>query len=176
MTSTAPNPDPIALSNQFQKTYLFWNWFKSVQKNLKSLLESLKEAIDSFYIVPIGRILALDTSINRIDTFFILYNNVSNLLLVLFLLLVGWLISKFIVKVGVTKLLKMLKVDDLSSRLELDQILSKGGINNTLSELIGEICYFFISHFGADILKQFFFTFGKMNFVFIRFLFKISNN
>ena len=41
-----------------------------------------QEAIDSFYIVPIGRILALDTSINRIDTFFILYNNVSNLLLV----------------------------------------------------------------------------------------------
>lgn len=66
---------------------------------------------------------------------------VSNLLLVLFLLLVGWLISKFIVKVGVTKLLKMLKVDDVAGRLELDQILSKGGINNTLSELIGEICY-----------------------------------
>jgi hypothetical protein len=66
---------------------------------------------------------------------------VSNLLLVLFLLLVGWLISKFVIKVGVTKLLKLLKVDDLSGRLELDQILSKGGINNTLSELVGEICY-----------------------------------
>jgi hypothetical protein len=66
---------------------------------------------------------------------------VSNILLVLFLLLVGWLISKFVIKVGVTKLLRLLKVDDLSGRLELDQIFAKGGISLTLSELIGEICY-----------------------------------
>ncbi len=66
---------------------------------------------------------------------------VGNILLVLFLLLIGWLISKFIVKVGVSKLLNLLKVDDLSRRLELDDILSKGGISNSLSDLIGEICY-----------------------------------
>jgi hypothetical protein len=66
---------------------------------------------------------------------------VSNLLLVFFLLLVGWLISKFVIKVGVARLLKLLKVDDLASRLELDQIFSKGGINLSLSELIGDICY-----------------------------------
>lgn len=85
--------------------------------------------IQSIIVVP-GRAV-----LNQIGLF------IGNLLLVLFLLLVGWLISKFVIKVGVTKLLKMLKVDDLSGRLELDQILSKGGINNTLSELIGEICY-----------------------------------
>ncbi|MBI3602518.1 MAG: hypothetical protein HY209_06485 [Candidatus Omnitrophica bacterium] len=66
---------------------------------------------------------------------------VSNLLLVLLLLLAGWLISKLIVKTGVTKLLKLLKLDDLSRRIELDRILAKGGINSSLSELTGEICY-----------------------------------
>ncbi len=66
---------------------------------------------------------------------------VGNLLLVLFLILVGWLISKFIIKVGVTRLLKIVKVDDLSKRIELDRIFSKGGINSSLSDLIGDICY-----------------------------------
>ena len=66
---------------------------------------------------------------------------ISSLLLVFLLLFVGWLISKLVIKVGVTRLLKILKLDDLSKRLELDQILSKGGINSSLSELIGEICY-----------------------------------
>jgi hypothetical protein len=46
-----------------------------------------------------------------------------------------------VIKVGITKLLKALKIDDLSKRIELDSILSKGGINASLSELIGEICY-----------------------------------
>jgi hypothetical protein len=66
---------------------------------------------------------------------------VSNLLLVIFLLLIGWLVSQFVIKVGVTRLLKAVKIDDLSKRIELDQMLSKGGITSTLSELLGEICY-----------------------------------
>src|ERR1700690_635633 len=66
---------------------------------------------------------------------------VSSLLLVLVLFIVGWLISKYIVKNGVTKLLKLLRIDDLSRRIELDSILAKGGINNGVSELIGIICY-----------------------------------
>ena len=66
---------------------------------------------------------------------------VGNLLLVLFLLLVGWLISKVVIKTGITKLLKLLKIDGLSNRIELDRILAKGGIHSSLSELIGEICY-----------------------------------
>jgi len=66
---------------------------------------------------------------------------VSNLLLVLILSLIGWLVSKFIIKIGVTNLLKVLKVDDLSRRIDLDTILAKGGINNGLSDLVGIICY-----------------------------------
>jgi hypothetical protein len=66
---------------------------------------------------------------------------VSDLLLVFILIIIGWLISEFIIKIGVTKLLKLLKLDDLSHRAELDAILAKGGITVGLSELIGNICY-----------------------------------
>jgi hypothetical protein len=66
---------------------------------------------------------------------------VGNLLLVLILFLIGWLVSKYVIKNGITKLLKLLKLDDLSHKIELDAILAKGGINNGLSELVGTICY-----------------------------------
>ncbi len=66
---------------------------------------------------------------------------VNSVLLVLVLLLVGWLVSKYIIKNGITKLLKFLKLDDLSHRIELDSVLTKGGINVGLSELLGIICY-----------------------------------
>ena len=66
---------------------------------------------------------------------------VSSVLLVLVLFIIGWLVSKYIIKNGVTKLLKVLKLDDLSHKIELDAILAKGGINNGLSDLVGIICY-----------------------------------
>ena len=66
---------------------------------------------------------------------------VSNVLLVLILIIIGWLVSKFVIKDGVTKLLKLVKLDDLSQRVELDSILAKGGINIGLSDLLGIICY-----------------------------------
>jgi len=66
---------------------------------------------------------------------------VSDVLLVLILFIIGWLVSKYVIKTGVTKLLKVVKLDDLSHRIELDSILAKGGINSGLSDLIGNICY-----------------------------------
>jgi len=66
---------------------------------------------------------------------------VSSVLLVLILIIIGWLFSKLIIKEGVTKLLKLVKLDDLSHKVELDSILAKGGINIGLSDLIGIICY-----------------------------------
>lgn len=66
-----------------------------------------------------------------------------NLLLVLVILLIGWLIAKM-VKVLVTKLLKAVKLDDLSKRIELDNLLGKGGISYGLSELIGVIFYWLV--------------------------------
>ncbi len=66
---------------------------------------------------------------------------VSSLLLVTILLLIGWIISNFVIKSGITNLLKVLKTDKIADRLEIDRILSKGGINIPLSELVGNICY-----------------------------------
>jgi len=63
-----------------------------------------------------------------------------NLLVVLLILIIGWVISKLI-KIIVTKLLKALKLDELSKRIELSNILAKGGITNSVSELVGIICY-----------------------------------
>jgi Conserved TM helix len=63
-----------------------------------------------------------------------------NALLVLIILLIGWLLSK-VVKSVVSKTLKTAKLNELSSRIELDKLLSKGGITYSLSDLIGVICY-----------------------------------
>ncbi|MCX5698627.1 MAG: hypothetical protein NTX01_02885 [Candidatus Omnitrophica bacterium] len=63
-----------------------------------------------------------------------------NALLVIIILLIGWLLSKVIRSV-VSKTLKTAKINELSSRIELDKLLGKGGITYTLSDLIGVICY-----------------------------------
>jgi hypothetical protein len=61
-------------------------------------------------------------------------------LLVILILIIGWIISK-IIKMIVTKLLKVLKLDELSSQIGLSSILTKGGIRYPLSALVGGICY-----------------------------------
>lgn len=63
-----------------------------------------------------------------------------SILLVVIILIIGWIISK-IVKAVVTKGLKAIKIDELSDRIEFDQMLQKGGISYSLSELVGIICY-----------------------------------
>jgi hypothetical protein len=63
-----------------------------------------------------------------------------NVLLAIVILIIGWMISKFI-KALVTRLLKAIKIDTVSERVELDSLLEKGGIKYSLSELIGVICY-----------------------------------
>ncbi|HTY45510.1 MAG TPA: hypothetical protein VMD52_05935 [Patescibacteria group bacterium] len=65
---------------------------------------------------------------------------IVNILLVLIILLIGWTLSKLI-KALVTKGLRAVKLDQLSDRIELDSLLAKGGIDYSLSELIGVICY-----------------------------------
>jgi ABC-type multidrug transport system fused ATPase/permease subunit len=63
-----------------------------------------------------------------------------NVLLVIVILIIGWLISKLI-KAVITRVLKSIKLDNLSERIEFDNLLAKGGIKYSLSELIGVICY-----------------------------------
>jgi hypothetical protein len=65
---------------------------------------------------------------------------VTSLLLVLIILVIGWIIS-LVIKAGVTKALRLLRLDDLSDTIALDKLLAKGGIQASLSELVGIICY-----------------------------------
>jgi hypothetical protein len=66
-----------------------------------------------------------------------------DLLLVLIVLILGWIIAR-VVKTLVTKTLRTAKLDQLSDSIELDDLLSKGGITYSLSELIGVICYWLV--------------------------------
>jgi len=85
---------------------------------------------------------------------------------VIIILIIGWLLSKAVRSI-VSKALKLVKIDDLSDRIELSKLLSKGGITYSLSDLIGVICYWLgllitfmvaINAVGvtiaADLLKQ----------------------
>jgi len=63
-----------------------------------------------------------------------------NVILVLIILLIGWVVAKLI-RTLVTKGLRIIRLDELSGRIELDSLLAKGGINYSLSELIGVVCY-----------------------------------
>jgi hypothetical protein len=63
-----------------------------------------------------------------------------NILLVIIILLIGWVISG-IIKTVVTKVLRAVKLDELSDRIELDKLLAKGGVPYSLSELLGVIAY-----------------------------------
>lgn len=63
-----------------------------------------------------------------------------SILLVLIILIIGWIVSK-VVKTVVTRGLRAVKLDELSDRIELEDVLEKGGIGLSLSELIGVVCY-----------------------------------
>lgn len=91
---------------------------------------------------------------------------VVNALLVIIILIIGWLLSKAVRSI-VSKALQLIKIDDISERIELDKLLGKGGITLSLSDLIGGICYWLallitfmvaINAVGvtiaADLLKQ----------------------
>lgn len=67
----------------------------------------------------------------------------GSLLLVIIILIIGWILARLI-RYGAIKILNTLKVDDLSKRVELESLMTKGGISITLSELIGGICYWII--------------------------------
>jgi hypothetical protein len=58
----------------------------------------------------------------------------------LLILLVGWLIAKALESV-VVGLLKTVQLDRLAERIQLADVLTKGGIRQKLSELIGVIIY-----------------------------------
>jgi hypothetical protein len=63
-----------------------------------------------------------------------------NVLLVVIILIIGWVISKLI-RTVVIRVLRAVKLDELSERIELDTLLAKGGIKYSLSEMSGVVCY-----------------------------------
>jgi len=69
-----------------------------------------------------------------------LYQFMLNGLLILFILLVGWLISR-VVKVAIKRLAGSLRLNELSKRVGLESLLSKGGLSYTLADLIALIFY-----------------------------------
>jgi hypothetical protein len=62
---------------------------------------------------------------------------------ILVILIVGWIVAA-ILKSVVVKLLKTIQFDVASEKSGLSDILRKGGIKNTLSELIGGLIYWVI--------------------------------
>ncbi|MDD4954167.1 MAG: hypothetical protein PHG40_04595 [Candidatus Omnitrophica bacterium] len=61
----------------------------------------------------------------------------------LVIFIIGWLVAK-IIKEAVTRLLRALRVDSISEQVKIEDILAKGGVKYTLSELIGIIIYWII--------------------------------
>ncbi len=66
-----------------------------------------------------------------------------NMLLVLAILLVGWLVSKLVRSI-LSRLLKTLRFDTIGKKIEIDKLLSKGGIKQSPSDLIGIVVYWII--------------------------------
>jgi len=64
----------------------------------------------------------------------------ANIITVLLILLVGWLLSKLL-KYLVVKLCGFIQFDRISERIELDDLLKKGGITLRPSLLVGVIFY-----------------------------------
>lgn len=67
-----------------------------------------------------------------------------NVLGALLILLVGWAVAKGIEGL-VVKLLKTAKLDKLADKVQLTEVLSKGGIKRKLSEVIGVIIYWLVT-------------------------------
>lgn len=67
----------------------------------------------------------------------------GNLLLVILILVVGWLIAKFIQRL-ITRLFKIIRIDNIADQIGANSFLSRGGIKQTLAELIGTICYWLV--------------------------------
>ena len=68
---------------------------------------------------------------------------VSAVIGLLLILIVGWLIAR-VIQVAVTKFLKTVNLDSVSEQLGIDEFLAKGGIKNSLSEVIGILFYWLI--------------------------------
>lgn len=65
------------------------------------------------------------------------------LITVLLILLVGWLLAALVQRM-ITRFLKLARLDSVSERVGIANILTKGDINYTLSEIVGVLVYWLV--------------------------------
>ena len=70
-------------------------------------------------------------------------NFLPTLLMVILILVIGWIFATVIQKI-ITRFLKLARLDTLSERTGVANILTKGDINYTLSEIIGVLIYWLV--------------------------------
>ncbi|MFC1806998.1 hypothetical protein ACFL0T_01330 [Candidatus Omnitrophota bacterium] len=68
---------------------------------------------------------------------------IPNLVGLLIILIIGWLIAKFIETV-IVRTLKLIRLDTLAEKSGTSNFLAKGGIKYTLSELVGVLVYWIV--------------------------------
>ncbi len=66
-----------------------------------------------------------------------------NLLAVLAILIGGWIVAKLI-KTGLVRLLGAVKADSVAERIQLAEMLARGGIERTFSQLVGALAYWIV--------------------------------
>src|SRR3989338_11146960 len=73
----------------------------------------------------------------------LMWARILDFLYVVAILVIGWLIATVVQKVA-TRFLKLARLDTVSEKSGVANILSKGDINYTLSEIIGVITYWLL--------------------------------
>ena len=66
-----------------------------------------------------------------------------NLLAVLAIVVGGWIVAK-VIQTVLVRLLKAVKADSLAERIQLAEMLARGGIQRTFSQLVGVIAYWLV--------------------------------
>lgn len=64
----------------------------------------------------------------------------TTLISIIIILVVGWLIAKLIKNV-VSKILKIVQLDKVADQVNINKFLAKGGVDYSLSDIIGLLCY-----------------------------------
>ena len=82
--------------------------------------------------------------LDSIRTFFgQLSSFLPNLLAVLAIVVGGWIVAK-VIQAVLVRLLKAVKADSLAERIQLAEMLARGGIQRTFSQLVGVIAYWLV--------------------------------
>ena len=68
---------------------------------------------------------------------------VPNLVAVVAILVVGWIVARLI-KTALIRLLRAVKADMLAERIQLAEMLAKGGIERTFSQLVAALAYWIV--------------------------------